>query len=60
FGLPGEAKLNFSFRSLPGQKITPATRTLTVEEVNSGEPVVTIVTSIPGAQPLSVSVEKAN
>lgn len=60
FGLPGEAKLNFSFRSLPGQKITPATRTLTVEEVNSGEPVVSIVTSIPGAQPLSVSVEKAN
>ena len=60
FGLPGKAKLNFSFRSLPGQKITPATRTLTVEEVNSGEPVVTIVTSIPGAQPLSVSVEKVN
>ena len=60
FGLPGEAKLNFTFQSLPGQKITPATRALTVEEVNSGEPVVTIVTSIRGAQPLSVSVEKVN
>lgn len=60
FGLPMEAKLNFSFQSLPGQKITPSMRTLTVKEVNSGEPIVTIVTSIPGAQPLSVLVEKVN
>jgi hypothetical protein len=60
FGLPGEAKLSFNFQSLPGQKITPPTRTLTVGEINSGEPIVTIITSRPGAQPLSVSVEKVN
>ncbi|MGH7902177.1 MAG: hypothetical protein ACRENZ_10610 [Thermodesulfobacteriota bacterium] len=58
FGLPMEAKLQFAFQSLPGQEITPSTKTLTVKEINSGEPIVTIVTSIPGAQPLSVSVER--
>ncbi len=60
FGLPIEAKLKFTFQSLPGQSITPPMRTLTVKGINSGEPIVTIVTSIPGAQPLSVSVEKVN
>ncbi len=58
FGLPGEARVRFTFAPLSGQEITPLTRTLTVQEVNSGEPLATLVTSIPGAQPLSVSVEK--
>jgi hypothetical protein len=58
FGLPGEAQVKFIFTPLSGQEITPLTRTLTVQEINSGEPLATLVTSIPGAQPLSVSVEK--
>jgi len=60
FGLPGEDQVRFTFAPLSGQKITPLTRTLTVQEVNSGEPLATLVTSIPGTQPLSVSVEKVS
>jgi hypothetical protein len=60
FGLPDDARLKFTFESLPGQTITPSSRTLTVREINSGTPLVEIVTSIPGAQPLSVLVERTD
>jgi len=60
YGLPKEAIVKFNFQSLPGQNINLSTKTLTVDQINSGETIVTIVTSIPGAQPLSVSVEKVD
>jgi hypothetical protein len=58
FGLPEDAKLKFIFEPLSGQDITPNTKTLTVKEINKGTPIAKIVTSIPGAQPLSVVVDK--
>jgi hypothetical protein len=60
FGLPGEAKLKFTFEPLPGQDITPFTRILTIKRINLGAPLATIVSSISGEQPLSVLVEKVN
>jgi len=60
FGLPDDARLKFTFESLPGQNITPSTRTLTVRETNSGVPLVKIVTSIRGVQPLSILVERVD
>lgn len=60
FGLPEETRLRFKFRALAGQKIVPETVTATVGEINSGKPLATVKTSIPGFQPLSVSVEKTN
>lgn len=60
FGLPGDAKLKFTFVSLPGQNITPSTTTLPVGKINMGASLGTITTSIPGPQALSVSVEKMN
>ncbi len=60
FGLPEETKLRFKFRALAEQKIIPETVTVTVGEINSGKPLATVVTSIPGFQPLSVSVEKTS
>jgi hypothetical protein len=60
FGLPKDTRLKFTFEPLIGQKITQSSSVLTVEEVNSGKPLGTIVTEIPGAQPLSVLVEKVD
>ncbi len=60
FGLPEDAKLKFTFESLSEQNITPNTKTLTVKEINKGTPLAKIATSIPGAQPLSVVVEKVD
>ncbi|MGH7800832.1 MAG: hypothetical protein ACREOW_09430 [Thermodesulfobacteriota bacterium] len=60
FGLPEDAKLKFTFEPLPEQNITPNTKTLTVKEINEGTSIAKIVTSIPGAQPLSVVVEKVD
>ncbi|MCI0454291.1 MAG: hypothetical protein L0Y68_04760 [Candidatus Dadabacteria bacterium] len=60
FGLPEDAKLKFFFEPLSGQDITPDTKTLTVKEINKGTPIAKIVTSIPGAQPISVIVEKVD
>lgn len=60
FGLPNDAKLKFTFESLPGQNITPSTTTLPVKNINEGASLGTITTSIPGTQPLSVSVERMN
>jgi hypothetical protein len=60
FGLPNDAKLKFTFESLPGQNITPPTTTLPVMKINMGASLGTITTSIPGPQPLSVSVERVN
>jgi hypothetical protein len=60
FGLPQETKLRFTFTSLSGQQITPSSKILTVGEINSGTPIATISTSIPGTQPLSVVVERVN
>jgi hypothetical protein len=60
FGLPEDAKLKFFFEPLSGQNITPDTKTLTVKEINKGKPIAEIVTSIPGAQPISVMIEKVD
>lgn len=60
FGLPDDAKLKFTFESLPGQKINPSTITLPVRRINMGASLGTITTSIPGPQALSVSVERVN
>ncbi len=60
FGLPEEAKLKFTFEPLPEQNITPNTKTLTVKDINKGTTIAKIVTSIPGAQPLSVVVGKVD
>ncbi len=60
FGLPNDAKLKFTFESLPGQNVTPSTTTLPVRKINMGASLGTITTSIPGSQALSVSVERVN
>ncbi len=60
FGLPEDATLKFTFEPLSGQDITPNTKTLTVKEINKGTHIAKIVTSIPGAQPLSVAVDKVD
>lgn len=60
FGLPNDAKLKFSFESLPGQNITPSNTTLLVSKINMGASLGTITTSVPGPQALSVSVERVN
>ncbi|MGH7909704.1 MAG: hypothetical protein ACRENW_07645 [Thermodesulfobacteriota bacterium] len=60
FGLPEDAKLKFTFEPLPEQNITPNTKTLTVKDINKGTTIAKVVTSIPGAQPLSVVVEKVD
>src|SRR5579885_1616153 len=60
FGLPNEAQLKFTFESLPGQNITPSATPLPVKKIKAGVSLGTITTSIPGTQPLSVSVERVN
>ncbi|HSE83490.1 MAG TPA: hypothetical protein VLB01_02955 [Thermodesulfobacteriota bacterium] len=60
FGLPEDTELRFTFNPASGQRITPSSRTLSVEKINSGAPLATVVTSIPGSQPLRVVVEKVN
>jgi hypothetical protein len=60
FGLPKDTKLKFTFKPVSGQRITPSSGTLSVEKINSGASLATVVTSIPGAQPLNVVVEKVN
>ncbi|MGQ0793853.1 MAG: hypothetical protein ACT4NX_07160 [Deltaproteobacteria bacterium] len=60
FGLPKEATLEFGFEPLRGQKIYPSAKTLTAGEINSGKPLGTIVTEIPGEQPISVKVRRVN
>lgn len=60
FGLPEDAKLKFTFEPLLEQNITPNIKTFTVKDINKGTTIAKIVTSIPGAQPLSVVVEKVD
>lgn len=60
FGLPKGAKLKFKFKPVSGQRVTPLSRILSVEKINSGASLATVVTSIPGDQPLSVVVERVN
>lgn len=60
FGLPKDTKLRFTFKPVSGQRITPLSGILSVEKINSGASLATVVTLTPGAQPLSVVVEKMN
>lgn len=60
FGLPDDAKLKFTFESLPGQRINPSTTTLPVKKINMGTSLGMITTSITGPQALSVFVERLN
>ncbi len=59
FGLPDDSKVKFTFHPLEGQKYSSPVSTLSVAEINSGEPVATISTSITGSQLISVAVEES-
>ena len=59
FGLPKEAKLRFTFEPIEGQSFSTLENVFTVEEINSGQPINMITTSIPGSQPMNVTVEES-
>ncbi len=59
FGLPSEASVVFNFSPLSGQIFEPERVKMSVTDINSGKTVSTITTTIPGAQPLSVTAERA-
>lgn len=59
FGLPDEAKVKFTFQPVEGQKYSLPVSTLSVREINSGQPITIISTSITGDQLLSVTVEES-
>jgi len=59
FGLPDESKVRFTFQALEGQNFSSPASTLSVKEINSGEPITMISTSIGGNQLIRVSVEEA-
>ncbi|HEX9665937.1 MAG TPA: hypothetical protein VGA95_05180 [Thermodesulfobacteriota bacterium] len=59
FGLPDESKVKFTFQPVEGQKFSLPVSTLSVKEINSGEPITMISTSINGNQLISVTVEEA-
>ncbi|MFQ5787051.1 MAG: hypothetical protein ACE5H1_03640, partial [Thermodesulfobacteriota bacterium] len=59
FGLPKEAKIKFTFKPLQSQRFSNTVSILSVNEINAGEPITMITTSIPGVQPLSINVEEA-
>ena len=60
FGLPDEARVKFTFHPLEGQKYSPPVSTLSVGDINSGEPVSMVTTSITGSQLISVTVEESS
>jgi hypothetical protein len=60
FGLPDESKVKFTFQASQGQRFSPPATTLTVKEINSGEPITMISTSIGGDQLIQVSVEESS
>ena len=59
FGLPDEAKVKFTFQPVEGQKYSLPVSTLSVREINSGQPITMISTSIAGDQLISVTVEES-
>jgi hypothetical protein len=59
FGLPDEAKVKFTFQPVEGQKYSLPVSTLSVREINSGQPITMISTSIAGNQLISVTVEES-
>lgn len=60
FGLPDEAKVKFTFEPVEGQKYSQPVSTLSVMEINSGQPVSMISTSIAGNQLISVTVDESS
>ncbi len=59
FGLPKDAKLRFTFDAIEGQSFSVPVGVYSVEEINSGKPLTMITTSIPGSQPINVTVEES-
>jgi len=59
FGLPDEAKVKFTFQPVEGQKYSLPLSTLSVREINSGQHITMISTSIAGNQLISVTVEES-
>lgn len=59
FGLTDDAKVKFTFQPVEGQKYSLPVNTLSVREINSGQPITTISTSIAGNQLISVTVEES-
>jgi hypothetical protein len=60
FGLPDESKVKFTFQASQGQRFSSPVNTLSVKEINSGEPITMISTSIGGDQPIRVSVQESS
>jgi hypothetical protein len=60
FGLSDESKVRFTFQASEGQRFSSPVSTLSVKEINSGEPITMISTSIGGDQLIRVSVEESS
>lgn len=60
YGLPDESKVKFTFQASQGQSFSSPTSTLSVKQINSGEPITTISTSIGGDQLIRVSVDESS
>lgn len=60
FGLPDESKVKFTFHALQGQRFSSPATILSVKEINSGEPITMISTSIGGDQLIRVSAEESS
>lgn len=59
FGLPDDSKVKFTFQPIEGQEYSQPVNTLSVKEINSGEPITMVSTSITGSQLISVTVEES-
>jgi hypothetical protein len=60
FGLTDESKIRFTFQASEGQRFSSPVSTLSVKEINSGEPITMISTSIGGDQLIRVSVDESS
>lgn len=59
YGLTDEKKVKFRFHPLEGQQFSVPVITLSVKEINSGETITEISTSLTGSQLVSVNVEES-